>query len=243
MDRTIKQTVVKKYCKRQVPWEKKLVWQFLAQEGKRRENRACVHRFFVTLYGLRLNVGLKFNSWLIMRVIVSLICTCSNKSLQNRCYFFAFFEGRQARSERGPETRAMREGAPHLLCAIARPKNAKKIAPILQAMIGNYKIPLVFCRAIEEYVSKVTSRLVGWLKSAGTSSITAATLRTAKETLYKTRSNSRHWLKRFPPKPGYDEAIVHSNFWVCGWNPVVLPFKWNLFNSSFTWYYLFSMSF
>ena len=135
--------------------------QFFAQEGRRRENRACVHRFFVTLYGLRLNVVLKFNSRLIMRVIVSLIGTFSNKSLQNRCYFFAFFEGRQARSERGRETRTTREGVPRPLCAIARPKNAKKIAPILQVIIGNYYIPLVFCRAIEEYVSKVTSRLVG----------------------------------------------------------------------------------
>ena len=30
-----------------------------------------------------------------------------------------------------------------------------------------------------------------------------------------------------------------SNFWVCGWNPVVLPFKWNLFSITFTVYYLF----
>ena len=28
-------------------------------------------------------------------------------------------------------------------------------------------------------------------------------------------------------------------FWVCGWNPMVLPFKWNLFSSTFTWYCLF----
>ena len=34
-----------------------------------------------------------------------------------------------------------------------------------------------------------------------------------------------------------------SNFRVCGWNPVVLPFKWNLFSSTFTCYYLFSMWF
>ena len=33
--------------------------------------------------------------------------------------------------------------------------------------------------------------------------------------------------------------FVHSsNFWVCGWNPMVWPFKWNLFSSTFTWYYL-----
>ena len=212
MDRTIKQTVVKKYCQRQVPWEKKTCLTFLAQEGRRRENRACVHRFFVTLYGLRLNVVLKFNTWLIMRVIVSLICTFSSKSLRNRRYFFAFFEGRQARSEWGCDEGRRSTSA---LC-YRSPEKREKIVPILQAVRGNYKIPLVFCRAIEEYVSKVTSRLVGWLKSAGTSSITAATMKTAEETLYKTRSNSRHWLNRFPPKPGYDEAITHSNNWVCG---------------------------
>ena len=31
--------------------------------------------------------------------------------------------------------------------------------------------------------------------------------------------------------------VRSSNFWVCGWNPTVLPFKWNLFNSIFIWYY------
>ena len=36
---------------------------------------------------------------------------------------------------------------------------------------------------------------------------------------------------------------VVLTFWVCGWNPMVLPFKWNLFSSAFTWCYLFSMSF
>ena len=28
--------------------------------------------------------------------------------------------------------------------------------------------------------------------------------------------------------------VCSSNFWVCGWNPMVLPFKWNLFSSTFT---------
>ena len=28
--------------------------------------------------------------------------------------------------------------------------------------------------------------------------------------------------------------VCSSNFWVCGWNPLVLPFKWNLFSSTFT---------
>ena len=35
--------------------------------------------------------------------------------------------------------------------------------------------------------------------------------------------------------------VCSSNFWVCGWNPMVLPFKWNLFSSIFTWYYLFGV--
>ena len=35
--------------------------------------------------------------------------------------------------------------------------------------------------------------------------------------------------------------VGSSNFWVCGWNLMVLPFKWNLFSSTFTRYYLFSM--
>jgi len=30
-----------------------------------------------------------------------------------------------------------------------------------------------------------------------------------------------------------------SKFWVYGWNPMVLPFKWNLFSSTFMWYYLY----
>ena len=29
-----------------------------------------------------------------------------------------------------------------------------------------------------------------------------------------------------------------SNFWVCGWNPKVWPFKWKLLSSKFLWYCL-----
>ena len=29
-----------------------------------------------------------------------------------------------------------------------------------------------------------------------------------------------------------------SNFWVCGWNPEVWPFKWKLLSSTFLWYCL-----
>ena len=35
--------------------------------------------------------------------------------------------------------------------------------------------------------------------------------------------------------------VCSSNFWVCGWNPMVWPFKWNLFSSTFTWYYLYAV--
>ena len=31
---------------------------------------------------------------------------------------------------------------------------------------------------------------------------------------------------------------VGSNFWVCGWNPKVWPFKWKLLSSTFLWYCL-----
>ena len=33
--------------------------------------------------------------------------------------------------------------------------------------------------------------------------------------------------------------VCSSNFWVCGWNPKVLPFKWNLFGTTFAGCYLF----
>ena len=34
-----------------------------------------------------------------------------------------------------------------------------------------------------------------------------------------------------------------SNFWISGRNPVLWSFKWNLFSSTLSWYYLFSMKF
>ena len=32
--------------------------------------------------------------------------------------------------------------------------------------------------------------------------------------------------------------VSSSDFWVCGWNLVMLPFKWNLFSSTVTWCFL-----
>ena len=37
----------------------------------------------------------------------------------------------------------------------------------------------------------------------------------------------------------YKVAGLQCNFWVCGRNPAVWPFKWNLSGRTFTWYYLF----
>ena len=34
-----------------------------------------------------------------------------------------------------------------------------------------------------------------------------------------------------------------SNFWICGWNPMARPFKWNLFSCTLKLYYLFSSNF
>ena len=34
-------------------------------------------------------------------------------------------------------------------------------------------------------------------------------------------------------------SVCSSNFWVCGWNPIVLPFKWNHFGNTNTWSCLF----
>ena len=31
------------------------------------------------------------------------------------------------------------------------------------------------------------------------------------------------------------------NFWVCGWNPKVWPFKWKVLSSTFLWYWVFIM--
>ena len=43
----------------------------------------------------------------------------------------------------------------------------------------------------------------------------------------------------FTPKVNYGDMYRSSNFWVCERNPMVWPFKWNLFGSTFVWYHLF----
>ena len=36
----------------------------------------------------------------------------------------------------------------------------------------------------------------------------------------------------------YYDVHRASKFWVCGWNPMMWPFKWNLLSSTFLWYCL-----
>ena len=67
---------------------------------------------------------------------------------------------------------------------------------------------------------------------------TVLTLETVDEILWYHHSNNASSVVL---SHGTIYLVCSSNFWVCGWNPMVLPFKWNLFSSTFTWYYLFSM--
>jgi len=42
----------------------------------------------------------------------------------------------------------------------------------------------------------------------------------------------------FTPRPSYGEMIFHSNVLICWQNPIMLPFKWNLFGRTFAEDYL-----
>jgi len=43
----------------------------------------------------------------------------------------------------------------------------------------------------------------------------------------------------FTFRVSYGDIKGDSNFWACGWNPMVWPFTWNLFSSTFEWCYLY----
>ena len=60
------------------------------------------------------------------------------------------------------------------------------------------------------------------------------------EILWCDHSNGSYWAVR-SYSTVYYAVEGDSNFWVCGWNPMVWPFKWKLFRRTFTWCYLFSM--
>ena len=66
------------------------------------------------------------------------------------------------------------------------------------------------------------------------------------------KSNS-HWMKciylalskalgecvnSFTLWPSCGDMMCYSNFCICGRNPIVLPFKWNLLDKTFGQYYL-----
>ena len=47
-------------------------------------------------------------------------------------------------------------------------------------------------------------------------------------------SNESHWAA-LSCSAAYYAAQCGSNFWVCGWNPEVWPFKWKLLSSTLLW--------
>ena len=49
------------------------------------------------------------------------------------------------------------------------------------------------------------------------------------------------WINPSTASAKWYSLIAHFNFWVCGQTPVKWPFKWKLFSSTFTCYYLFCM--
>ena len=57
------------------------------------------------------------------------------------------------------------------------------------------------------------------------------------ETLNCDQSNESYWAI-LSCGTVYYAVQGGSNFWVCGWNPMVWPFKWKLLSSTFQWYCL-----
>ena len=45
-------------------------------------------------------------------------------------------------------------------------------------------------------------------------------------------------INSFTPTPSYGGNIYHCNFYTCGQNPMMSPFKWNLFGKTCVWCYL-----
>ena len=67
------------------------------------------------------------------------------------------------------------------------------------------------------------------------------TFKSADEILWCDHSNESYWAV-LSCGTVYYVVQGSSNFWVCGWNPVMWPFKWKLSVCTFTWCYLFSKS-
>ena len=63
------------------------------------------------------------------------------------------------------------------------------------------------------------------------------TFESVDEILWCDHSNKSYWAVLSCGTVYYAVQGV-SNFWVCGWNPMVWPFKWKLLSSTFPWYCL-----
>ena len=64
------------------------------------------------------------------------------------------------------------------------------------------------------------------------------TLESVDEILWCDHSNESYWAV-LSCGTVYYAVQGSSNFWVCGWNPMMWPFKWKLSACTFTWCYLF----
>ena len=61
------------------------------------------------------------------------------------------------------------------------------------------------------------------------------TFESVDEILICDHSNESYWAVLLCDTVNY-AVQGSSNFWVCGWNPKVWPFKWKLLSSTFMWY-------
>ena len=61
------------------------------------------------------------------------------------------------------------------------------------------------------------------------------TLESVNEILKRDHSNESYWAV-LSCGAVYDAVQGGSNFWVCGLNPKVWPFKWKLRSRTFLWY-------
>ena len=63
------------------------------------------------------------------------------------------------------------------------------------------------------------------------------TFESVAEILWCNHSNESYWAV-LSCGTVYYAVQGDSNFWVCGWNPMVWPFKWKLLSSTLLWYCL-----
>ena len=112
-----------------------------------------------------------------------------------------------------------------------RPGAARK-----RVIENNLRCYSVFCsfRSLRRYFSGACV----WIPSIEETYEVVLTFESVVEILWCYRSNET---SSAVLSYGTIYLVCSSNFWVCGWNPMVWPFKWNLFSSTFTWCYVFRM--